>query len=127
MSVKQLTKDNFDAIVGPSDLVVIDFTADWCEPCQAFSTHFESLAHEFDEAVFAQVNVGEQPDLAEEFNVRSVPTVMILRHHVAVYLQPGSISANELKRLLNDAKALSMEQINAAVGTPAASDSSDLA
>jgi thioredoxin 1 len=115
MSVKQLTKDNFDAVVGPSDLVVIDFTADWCEPCQAFSTHFESLAHEFDEAVFAQINVGEQPDLAEEFNVRSVPTVMILRHHVAVFMQSGSISGSELKRLLNDAKALDMETIQSSL------------
>jgi adenylate kinase len=107
----QLTKDNFDAIVGPSDLLVIDFTADWCEPCQAFSKNFEALSKEFSDAVFAQINVGKHPDLAEEFNVRSVPTIMILRHHVAVFMQAGSISPAELKRLLQDAKALTMEEI----------------
>lgn len=115
MSVTQLTKENFDAVVGPSDLVVIDFTADWCEPCQAFSSNFESLASEFKDAVFAQINVGEQPDLAEEFNVRSVPTIMILRHHVAVFMQSGTMTAGDLKRLLQDAKALSMSDIQAAV------------
>jgi thioredoxin 1 len=127
MSIVNLTKDNFDAIVGPSDLVAIDFTADWCEPCQAFSSHFESLATEFKDAIFAQINVGEEPDLAEEFNVRSLPTIMILRHHVAVYMQPGSITSGELRRLMNEAKSLTMEQINASVGTPASSDSSDTA
>lgn len=111
MSVIKLTQENFDAIVGPSDLVVIDFTADWCEPCQAFSQSFESLASEFSEAVFAQINVGEQPALAEEFNVRSVPTIMILRHHVAVFMQSGTITSTELKRLLLDAKALTTEMI----------------
>jgi thioredoxin 1 len=124
MSVKQLTKDNFDAVVGPSDLVVIDFTADWCEPCQAFSTHFESLANEFHEAVFAQINVGEQPELAEDFNVRSVPTIMILRHHVAVFMQSGVMTTNELTRLLHEAKALEMNEIEEAVGARHASPDS---
>lgn len=115
MSVMQLTKNNFDAVVGPSDLVVIDFTADWCEPCQAFSTHFETLATDFKEAVFAQINVGEQPELADDFNVRSVPTIMILRHHVAVFMQSGSMTMNELKRLVQDAQELSMEQIDSSL------------
>lgn len=115
MSIIQLTPENIDAIVGPSDLLVIDFTADWCEPCQAFSSHFENLAAEFKDAVFAQVNVGQQPEIAAEFNVRSVPTVMILRKHVAVFMESGSMTATELKRLLNEAKNLSMEQIEASL------------
>lgn len=111
MSMVTLSKDNIDKILGPSDLVVIDFTADWCEPCQAFSESFEKLAQEFPEAVFAQVNVGEQPGLAEEFNVRSVPTIMILRHQLAVFMQAGVIAEGELRRLVQDAKALSDETI----------------
>jgi len=115
MSVVKLTQENFDEVVGPCDLVVVDFTADWCEPCQAFSQSFESLATEFNDAVFAQINVGEQPKLAEEFSVRSVPTIMILRHHVAVFMQAGTITSGELRRLLQDAKALTMEQIQSSL------------
>lgn len=111
MSVTHLTKENFDEIVGPSDLVVIDFTADWCEPCQAFSENFEALADAFKGAVFAQVNVGEEPELADDFAVRSVPTIMILRHNVAVYMQSGALTTGELTSLLQDAQALSMEEI----------------
>jgi thioredoxin 1 len=107
----KLTKENIDAIVGPSDLVVIDFTADWCEPCQTFSQSFENLANEFKDAVFAQINVGEQPELAEEFNVRSLPTIMILRHQLAVFMQAGALTEGELRRLVTDAKALSSEMI----------------
>ncbi len=111
MSLIQLTKENIDSIVGPSDLVVIDFTADWCEPCQTFSQSFQQLANEFKDAVFAQVNVGDQPDLAEEFNVRSLPTIMILRHQLAVFMQAGAITEGELRRLVTDAQALSAEMI----------------
>lgn len=121
MSIVHLTKENFDAIVGPSDLLVIDFTADWCEPCQAFSSHFENLANEFKDAVFAQINVAEQPELAADFNVRSVPTIMILRQHVAVFMQAGQMSPTELKRLLNEAKNLSMDQIAASISNQGAS------
>lgn len=107
----QLTDENFDAIVGPSSLVIIDFTADWCEPCQAFKTVFADAASEYPDAIFAQINVGEQEKLASSFNVRSVPTIMILRHNVAVFMQPGAITAGELKRLVEEAQALDMETI----------------
>lgn len=111
MATVKLTKQNFDEVVGPSELVVVDFTADWCEPCQSFSPIFEELAKEYTDAVFAQVNVGEETELAADFNVRSVPTVMILRHHVAVFMQSGALTVGELKRLVEDAKALSMDAI----------------
>ncbi len=111
MTVITLHKDNFDDIVGPKEIVVVDFTADWCEPCQSFNTVVEGLAKTFSDVVFGQVDVGKEPELAADFNVRSVPTVMILRHNVAVYLQSGVITAGELKRLITEAKALSMNDI----------------
>jgi len=111
MAVVQVTPSNFDSIVTSSDLVVIDFTADWCEPCQSFSPIFEELGKETTDAVFAQINVGEQPELASEFNVRSVPTIMILRYNVAVFMQSGTLTVGELKRLVEDARALSKEDI----------------
>lgn len=111
MTVIQLHKDNFDDIVGPSELVVVDFTADWCEPCQSFNTIVEDLAKTFSDVVFGQVDVGKEAELAADFNVRSVPTIMILRHNVAVYLQSGVISSGELKRLILEAKSLSMNTI----------------
>lgn len=111
MAVIALTKDNFDTVVGANDLVVIDFTADWCEPCQAFSESYEGMAKDFPEALFAQINVGNETELANDFNVRSVPMIMILRHQVAVFMQSGVMTVTDLKRLLNEAKDLTREDI----------------
>jgi thioredoxin 1 len=111
MAVTALTKDNFDTIISDHDLVVVDFTADWCEPCQAFSEVYGAMAQDFPDALFAQINVGHEPELANDFNVRSVPMIMILRHQVAVFMQSGVMSTTDLKRLINDAKALSQEDI----------------
>jgi thioredoxin 1 len=111
MTVIALHKENFDEIVGPKEIVVVDFTADWCEPCQSFNSIVEKLAERYADVVFGQVNVGQEPELAADFNVRSVPTVMILRQNVAVYLQSGLITTTELERLILEAKALSMNDI----------------
>lgn len=111
MAVIALTKDNFDSIISQNNLVVIDFTADWCEPCQAFSESYSAMAKDFPEAIFAQINVGNEVELANDFNVRSVPMIMILRHQVAVFMQSGVMTSTDLKRLVNEAKNLSQEDI----------------
>ncbi len=111
MTVIQLNQDNFDKIVGPTESVVVYFTADWCEPCQSFGSIVETLAKSFSDVVFGEVDVGRSPELAADFGVRSVPTVMILRHNVAVYLQSGAVTAGELKRLIKEAQNLSMNTI----------------
>lgn len=111
MDVITLTKHNFDTVVSQNDLVVVDFTADWCEPCQAFAASYGALAQDFPGVVFAQINVGQELELANDFNVRSVPMVMILRYQVAVFMQSGVMTSSELKRLVNEAQSLSEQDI----------------
>lgn len=111
MDVIALTKDNFDTVISQNDLVVIDFTADWCEPCQAFSESYGAMAQNFPDALFAQINVGNEVELANDFNVRSVPMIMILRYQVAVFMQSGVMTTSELKRLVSEAKMLTQEDI----------------
>lgn len=113
MGVITLTKDNFDQVVNEHDLMVIDFTADWCEPCQAFSEAYKTVAQEIVHATFGQINVGQEPELANDFNVRSVPMIMILRYQVAIFMQSGAITSTELKRLIDEATHLTQEDIRA--------------
>ena len=79
MAVVTITKDNFEAeVLGCKIPVVLDFWAEWCEPCKMQSTVIEELAAELDGKVkFGKVNVDEQPELAGEFGVMSIPTLLV--------------------------------------------------
>lgn len=72
-----LTADNFDEQVAESDGIwVVDFWADWCGPCKAIAPVLEAMAEELEgEVKFGKINVDEQTELAQFFNIRSIPTL----------------------------------------------------
>ena len=75
----ELTRDNFDSL-SKEGLVFIDFWAPWCGPCKQISSSIDEIATEFQEkALVAKVNIDQDPDLAMSFNIRSIPTVIILK------------------------------------------------
>ena len=74
------TKDNFEDEVIRSDRpVVIDFWAEWCGPCRMFAPTFEAVAEEMPDIKFGKVNVDEQPELAQQFRVMSIPTIILMK------------------------------------------------
>jgi thioredoxin 1 len=81
--MQSLDESSFDeAITRAEGLVVIDFWAPWCGPCQAVTPTLEALAERYSEgASFYKVNADEAPRLMSAFNLRSVPTVLILKPH----------------------------------------------
>lgn len=111
-----LTKDNFDEVIAKHELVVVDFWADWCQPCKSFAKTFEEVAKQNPEFIFGKVNTEEQPELAADFNVRSIPMVMILRDKVMVYCESGALPANVLNELLKQTKALDMVEVRKHLG-----------
>ncbi|WP_158891833.1 thioredoxin [Amycolatopsis anabasis] len=113
MSTLELTKDNFDEIVSGNDFVVIDFWAGWCGPCRMFAPVFEEVSERHDDVVFATVDTESQQELAAAFEVRSIPTLAIIRDQVLVYAQSGALPEPALESLLTQAKELDMEQVRA--------------
>ena len=80
MAVKHLTKENFaQELQVPGKHAVVDFYADWCGPCQGMKPILEDLSEECPEVAFYKVNVDEQPELAAEFGVMSIPTLLVFR------------------------------------------------
>jgi len=108
MSVTSVTKENFDELLANNPLVVIDFWAEWCAPCKAFSPVFEAAAERNANILFGSVNVEEQPELANEFEIRSIPFLMILKDRTLIYAEPGALSAAEFDDLIEKAKAVSL-------------------
>jgi thioredoxin 1 len=106
MSIKELTAQNFDQALDSHHLLVIDFWAEWCGPCKMFGKIMSDVAAEYKDVTFASVNIENEKTLAEEFAVRSVPFVMIVRNRTVVYAESGLLSAASLRELLDQALKL---------------------
>ena len=111
MTTISLTKDNFDQTVEENPMVVVDFWAAWCAPCRFFAPTFEQASEQYPDVVFGKVNTEEQPELAGAFGIRSIPTLMILRSKVILYSEAGALPQTQLHALIDQAKALDMEQV----------------
>jgi thioredoxin 1 len=111
MATVELTKDNFDEVVGKSDFVIVDFWAPWCGPCQSFGPVYEEISGKYSEIVFAKVNTEEEQELAAHFQIRSIPTLMILRDQIVIYAQPGALMGGQFEQLIEKARELDMDEV----------------
>ena len=79
MSLQIINKENFDKIINSNVPVLIDFYADWCGPCRMVGPIVEEIANERDDVIVGKVNVDNDPELAERFNVFNIPTIVVLK------------------------------------------------
>ena len=79
MSVIQINRENFEEIKNGAKPVLLDFYADWCGPCRMVAPLVHEIAEEHPEYAVCKVNVDEQPELAAEFGVYSIPSLIVLR------------------------------------------------
>ncbi|MBE6601065.1 MAG: thioredoxin [Ruminococcaceae bacterium] len=80
MSVITVTKANFDAIKASDKPVLLDFYADWCGPCRMLAPTVHEIAEERTDIVVGKINVDEEQELAEQFGVFSIPTLVVLKN-----------------------------------------------
>ena len=101
----QLTDDSFDADVLQSDKpVLVDFWAEWCGPCKAIGPSLEEISDEMAGKVkVAKVNIDENPDLAAQYGVRSIPTLVMFKNGEPASMQVGAKPKNALVDWIIDA------------------------
>jgi thioredoxin 1 len=115
MATVELTAENFAEKIGGEGITLVDFWASWCGPCRMFAPVYERVSEANPDIVFGKVDTEAEQGLAAEFNIRSIPTLMIIRDGVALYSEAGALPQQALESLIKQARDLDMEDVRAKV------------
>ena len=100
MSVLYVNKNNFEQVKNSDKKVLLDFYAEWCGPCRMVGPLLEELAAEHPEYVIAKVNVDDETDLAQEYGVSSIPTMVVFEKGKLVRHSTGARPKDQILALL---------------------------
>jgi len=111
----ELTQENFDDIIQNNNLVLIDFWASWCGPCKTFGPIFEAASDRHTDIAFAKVDTEAQRQLAGDYQIRSIPTLMIFKENIIIFNQAGMLPVQALEDVIGKAKSLDMDMVRAEI------------
>ena len=101
MSVVKITKNNFSTEVMDSDKpVLLDFWASWCGPCRMLSPIVDEISEETSEIKVGKINVDEESELAQQFGVMSIPTLIVIKGGKIMHTSVGVKQKSDIKSML---------------------------
>ena len=89
MSVIKVTNDNFNEIKNSEKVVLLHFYADWCGPCRMVSPFVDEIAEENPQYLVGKINVDEEGELAQQFGITTIPTLVVMKNGEVVKSSSG--------------------------------------
>lgn len=124
MATVELTGDNFASAIEDNDIVLLDFWAEWCQPCHQFAPIYEEASQRHPDVLFGKVDTESNPEIASQFNVQSIPTLAAIRGKVVVFSEAGVVPAEGLDELIGKIRDLDMDEIRAELAQQESGDDS---
>ena len=112
MATVDLDNSNFKETIDNNEFVILDFWAPWCGPCKQFGPVFTEVSEKHPDIVFAKINTEDEQEIGAMMNIRSIPTLMILRDQVVLYSEAGALPAAGLEDIIAKAKSLDMAEVH---------------
>jgi len=127
MAYTEVTKDNLESLVQDSDMLIIDFWAEWCGPCKAFGPIFEKVAARYPDITFGKCNTEVEREVAAAFDVKSIPTLAIFRDNVLLFKEAGAFPEHLLEEIINKVSDLNMQEVHEELDKTASETDSETA
>ena len=115
MATVDLTEATFEAALADNTIMFIDFWASWCGPCMAFGPVYERVSEDHPDVMFAKVDTEAEQALAGAFGIRSIPTTVVFKEGIGVFMQPGALPEEALQDLVGKVKELNMDDVRAKI------------
>lgn len=110
MATVEVTAENFNDTVREGT-VLLDFWAEWCGPCKQFGPTIEAASEQHPDITFGKIDTEAEGELAQSFQIMSIPTLMIFRDGIRIYESAGALPPAALEDLITQAKALDMDEV----------------
>lgn len=123
MATINIGEADFEKLVAESEILFVDFWAEWCGPCKMFGPIFEAASIKHPDVVFAKVDTEAERALAGAAGITSIPTLMAFRDGVLLFREAGALPANSLEELITSIKNVDMNAIRKEIEAEQAQES----
>jgi thioredoxin 1 len=115
MTTVDLTAETFEKTLSESNILLVDWWAEWCGPCKMFGPTYEKASEQHPDIVFGKVDTEANQQLAGSAGIQSIPTLMAFKENILIFSQAGALPPAQLEELIQAVKAVNMDDVRAEI------------